>query len=395
MEKKDKKNVLLIGASGGVARAFLYKMLQFRDEIGRLVLVDRRDHLLHDPLIAPHRIKGEFITSFIDVKNRRSDYLEILRSYDINIVIDLSINETLPILEATDALDISYINTGIVNKKGDSFSAVVLEIIRRKSHQWRSTHILCSGMNPGIVNMWVRRGIEKYGLPIGIVHFEYDTARPRQGWLPIITWSIDTFIDEIINDPAGYMEGADKLKLLYPNPLKNRVRMNDILRPIMHLSDYPRGFLLLHEENITLAQVYDRPSRFVFAVDPRTMDYLEDIYDKKGEIPPGTMKLGDNRGVPLRGSVTVGVLLEYPDRRLYFFNETSHGEISASSASCWQVAAGLYAALFSMLRDPLPNGIYFVEDLSFTSFDHLAEEILPFQTMEIAQPFKGRPLKPK
>jgi len=129
----------------------------------------------------------------------RSDMIR----YDIHIVIDLSINETIPILEASDALGISYINTGIVNKKGDSFSSIVLEIIRRKAHKWRSAHILCSGMNPGIVNMWVRKGVERYGLPMGIVHFEYDTARPQQGWLPIITWSIDTFIDEIVNDPAG------------------------------------------------------------------------------------------------------------------------------------------------------------------------------------------------
>ena len=67
--------------------------------------------------------------------------------------------------------------------------------------------------------------------------------------------------------------------------------------------------------------------------------------------------------------------------------------MAVSSGSCWQVAAGIYAALFSVLRDPLPNGIYFVEDLSFTSFDNLAEESLPSKTMAIDQPFKG-PSKP-
>ena len=365
-------------------------MLQCRDDIGRLLLVDRDDQLLHESRLPQHRLKAEFIKSFIDVKDRSGDYLEILRSHDIHIVIDLSISETLPILEATDALEISYINTGIVNKKGESFSAVVLEIIRRKRHQWRAPHILCSGMNPGIVNMWVRKGIEKYGLPTGIVHFEYDTGQPRRGWLPVITWSVDTFIDEIINDPAGYMEGAEKVKFLFPNPLKNRVKMDGILGPIMHLTRYPRGFLLLHEENITLSHKYDRPSRFLFAIDPATMDYLEAIYDREGIIPAGTMHLGDNRHIPLRGSVTVGVRLEYPDRQLYIFNETSHGETAVSSGSCWQVAAGLYAALFSMLKGPLPNGVYFVEDLSFTDYDRLADESLSRRTMEISPPLRSR-----
>jgi hypothetical protein len=380
-----KKNVLLIGASGGVARAFLCRMLPHRDEIGRLVLVDMVDSVLRDPLIPQRELRGEFIKSFLDVKEREADYVDLLRVHNIHVVIDLSVNETLPILQASDALGVSYMNTGIVNKKGDDFSSVVLEIIKRKAYPWRSPHVLCSGMNPGIVNMWVRRGIESYGTPTAILHFEFDSARPQQGWLPIITWSVHTFIDEIVNDPSGYMDGKGRVKLLLPNPLKNRVRTDGVLGPIMQMSDYPRGFLLLHEENITLSHRYDRPSRFIFAIDPRTMDHLEELYDKEGDISPGAIQLGDNRNIPLKGSVTVGVRLEYPDRQVYIFNETSHEQVDVSSGSCWQVAAGLYSALFGMLKCPVPNGIHFVEDLSSHHFDHLAERSLPSRTREILQ----------
>jgi hypothetical protein len=308
---KKNPNLLIIGASGGVANALLQQMVKDRQQLNRLVLVDRDDRLLHNPFIPHEALDYEFVNRTIDVNQDRAAYLGLLQSHGIHVVIDLSINETRPMLEATDAVGASYLNTGIANRRGENFAEVVLDIIRRKALPWQAPHILCAGMNPGIVNAWVRQGIERFGLPRGIVHFEYDTAQPRNGWLPIITWSRETFLDEIINDPAGYMDGKDKLRLLHPNALKNRVSMKDVLEPIMALKEYPRGFLLLHEENLTLAQRYDIPSRFMFAIDPGTMDYLEALYDTWGSVPVETMKLGDNRAIALRGSVTVGVMLQY------------------------------------------------------------------------------------
>jgi hypothetical protein len=238
-------------------------------------------------------------------------------------------------------------------------------------------------MNPGIVNMWVRRGIEKSGVPQSIVHFEYDTGQPVDGGAPIIAWSRETFLDEIVNDPAGYVEGRDKITLVQPNPLKNRISMEEVLRPIMNLSVYPRGFLLLHEENITLGQQYDVPSRFLFSLEMRTMDYLEEVYDKNNEVPPGTLALGDNRKVLLKGEATVGVCLEYESTREYFFNTTAQGAIPGVSGSCRQVAAGLHAALWTVIRDPLAKRVYFVEDLLGTTCERLMINNLPMQHVVI------------
>jgi hypothetical protein len=216
-------------------------------------------------------------------------------------------------------------------------------------------------------------------VPKAIVHFEYDTGEPLNGGPPIIAWSRETFMDEVLNDPAGFVEGRDSIRLIPPNPLKSRVSMEGVLRPIMNLPAYPRGFLLLHEENITLGQEYDVPSRFLFSLKTETMDTLEKVYDEQEKVPIDTLMLGDNRKIRLKGEATVGVCMEYENRREYFFNTTAQGDIPGVSGSCLQVAAGLHAALWTMIEEPLEKRIYFVEDLLGTTCERLMLDTLPMQ----------------
>ena len=376
------RNVLIIGAAGGVGRAFLHRIAGERKRLRKLVLVDRDDGLSSDPFV-PHRLLDyEFIRMNVDEKNGRASYEALLHRHEIQVVIDLSVNETRAILQVTNDNGVSYLNTGIANRIGENFYEVVLDVVeRKKSRTWKTPHILCAGMNPGIVNMWVRTALERFGMPRNVVHFEYDRGQPCGKWEPVITWSKETFLDEISNDPAGYMVRRGKVKYFYPNPLKNRMSMKSVLSPVLNLDEYPRGFLLLHEENITLAQAYDISSRFLFAIHPKTMDRLENVYDEQGEVPADLVTLGDNRNVLVEGAVTVGVALEYEDRRVYFFNTTDQDGRPGVSGSCWQVAAGLHAALFTLLDHPLQHGIYFVEDLFGTLCEKLVAENLPVQEM--------------
>jgi hypothetical protein len=193
-------------------------------------------------------------------------------------------------------------------------------------------------------------------------------------------------LDEIVNDPAGYMDGRDKLVLIPPNPLMNRVGMDDVLGPIMDLDEYPRGFLLLHEENVTLAQSYDVPSRFIFAIHPRTMDHLATVYKGSGTLTVNDIGLGDNNAVSLMGKAVVGVLLEYPRRKVYFVNDLSHAAFHGCSATCWQVAAGLHAAVLTLLDDRLQGRVYFPEDLYGTSYGDIVSENLFMQETVIESP---------
>ncbi len=383
----EAKNLLVIGASGGVARAFLKLIAPERDRFGALILVDRCDRIRADAHLSVDALRAEFIRGDLDAVRAPGDYRSLLKARKIDVAVDLSVNETRPMLTETDAAGVCYLNTGIANRIGEDFAGVVFDLIERKSAGWRRPHILCSGMNPGIVNLWVQEGIERHGLPRQITHFEYDDGLPCGRWRPVITWSRETFIDEIANDPAGYMEGRDRLRLLYPNPLKNRMAMDDILSPILSLAVYPRGFLLLHEENLTIAQCRDVPSRFLFANDMRTMDHLERSYDR-GTLTVDSLSLGDNLELDIRGTATIGVRLEYGDRWVYRYNRTDHGAMAGSSGSCLQVAAGLRAALLTLAgegpEDRLTPGLYFCEDLWQTSFPRRVEETLDAVEIEVA-----------
>lgn len=380
-----KPNLLIIGASGGVAGAFLQKMAGLRQRFGRLVLIDRKDGLRANRAI-PHQVLAyDFICDRLEVAVSPAAYLQLLENCGINIVLDLSVNETRGMLEATDHAGASYISTGIANRPGENFAGVVLDMMQRRTRCWHCPHILCAGMNPGVVNLWVRQAIERFGRPYQVIHFEYDTGRPVNGWCPVVTWSRETFLDEIVNDPAGYMAGRDRLCSIAPNPLKNRVSMEEILKPIMALSCYPKGFLLLHEENITLAQQWDFGSKFLFAIDPRTMDYLETVYDRQGRVPLEDLQLGDNRRIPIQGRVTIGVRLEYPEQAVYLFNTTFHETIVGASGSCWQVAAGIEAALCTLLDAPLPEKLFFMEDLFGTGCERNVMQNLPMESVVLSK----------
>jgi hypothetical protein len=166
--------------------------------------------------------------------------------------------------------------------------------------------------------------------------------------------------------------------------------MEDILAPVFPLTVYPRGFLLLHEENVTLATKYDLASRFVFANDIRTMDHLEGCYDR-GKLTVESLFLGDNRELDICGSVLVGVRLEYQDHWVYRYNRTDHLAMAGSSGSCLQVAAGLRAALLTLAgagsRDRLAEGIHFCEALSETVFPQRVQEAL--ECRELIVPSKN------
>jgi hypothetical protein len=382
---KAKKNILLIGACGGVGRAFLRMLLRERERWGEIVLVDKQDPWADDRVFPFRKLKGEFLKATIDVAEGGEEYLRLLKTRRIDIVIDLSVNETRGMLAASDRAGVSYINTGVANRPGENFSEVVLDLVHRKTDSWNAPHVLCSGMNPGVVNMWVGKAIATSGVPKNIVHFEYDTGEPVDAGMPIIAWSRETLLDEIVNDPAGYVVGRNKIEFIPPNPLKNRVSMEEVLRPIMSLPVYPRGFLLLHEENITLGQKYDVPSRFLFSLKTETMDCLEKVYDKKKEVPLDTLALGDNGEIPLKGEATVGVCLEYETTREYFFNTTPQGDVPGVSGSCRQVAAGLHAALCTVIEGSLEKRVYFVEDLLGTTCERLMMANLPIQHVVVAK----------
>ena len=376
--KKKKPNLLVLGASGGVANAFLHYLSGYRDNLfGKLVLLDKNSKVLKNCSIDHKVLNYRFLHKKIDlpkksrykVKNLRlqkepgeKEYLDILKDNKIDIVLDITDANTLEILEATNKAGVSYINTAMNDDKKTT-DELIFDIYPRKNKLKNAPHILCAGMNPGNVNMWARYGIEKFGTPKQIIHFEFDTSMVAKKWHSMTTWSIREFIVEAVKDPSGIALGRRKIKHLFPNALENRENMKSILEPIMKLKKYPEGITVLHEENVSMSYKYDIPSKFIYAIFPKTLENLIKIYEKKGKISKKDLILGDNIREALDGADNVGVLLDYPDKKVYYFNSIPNAAVIGTNSTYTQVVVGIFSAIFTLLVDKLNPGVYFTEDL--------------------------------
>ncbi|NLE57064.1 MAG: hypothetical protein GX616_01795, partial [Planctomycetes bacterium] len=68
---------------------------------------------------------------------------------------------------------------------------------------------------------------------------------------------------------------------------------------------------------------------------------------------------------------TIGVCLQYPRRRVYYLHSLSNQSVVGTNATCAQVAIGVWAALTTMLSEPLQPRIYFPTDLYGTIYPHV------------------------
>ncbi len=362
-------NILVLGASGGVANAFFHYLSAHRSLFGKLIVIDKRNTLLDDEYLDHQSLSYHFIKWRVRLPRETKRYHNILHQHNIRIVVDLTDAETIPLMLATAAARVHYINTGL-NAANKTVDECVKWVYEHKNQLSTAAFILCAGMNPGVVNMWVRCGIEKYGVPKEVVHFEYDTSTPAMGWKPMVTWSLQEFIVETCNDPGGVMLSAYGVKQMLPNAIKHRESMKPILKPIMTLDDYPRGMPVLHEENVTIARRYKIPSKFIYAVHPKTMSYITRIYNKKGKVRRSDLFVGDNKNLPLIGEDGIGVMLEYKDKRVYYYNSMPNVVVAGTNATYLQVVSGVFAAISTLLFDKLAKGVYFTEDLFGTNYRH-------------------------
>jgi len=145
--------------------------------------------------------------------------------------------------------------------------------------------------------------------------------------------------------------------------------MRKILSPILVLKEYPEGFIVPHEEIVTLAQKYDVPARFVYAINIGTMRTLIESYKKWNRLFLSDLLHDDNTGHALDGADSIGVLLDYPDRKVYYFNAIANVSVRGTNATYTQVVTGIIAALLTLVHDNLERGVHFVEDLQDSYFE--------------------------
>ncbi|HEU5069932.1 MAG TPA: hypothetical protein VFV96_05925 [Verrucomicrobiae bacterium] len=359
-------NLLILGASGHVAQAFLQRLAARWRDFGRVVLLDLDDGVRRNPYLDHESLNYEFVQRRLRFPDETMDYHRLLRQHGINVVLDVTDLDTQPVLNATDAAGVSYVNTAL-NESGRGIAEVVSDLHPTRTDQRQAPHILSSGMNPGVVNLWVWHGFQQHGTPLEIVHFEYDTSVPATGWRPMITWSRKEFLTETVWEPAGQVvNGA--LRMCSGNAVQHREDLRSIMQPLIELQEYPRGMLVLHEENVKLGSRLGASSRYVYAIHPRTMAYMEQLLRQRGRVEIGDLELGDNTSIPLAGSDTIGVCLRYADRRVYYLNSLANSEVTGTNATCAQVAVGADAALHALFSERLAPRIYFASDLYDTVY---------------------------
>lgn len=364
------KNLLILGASGALAHATLVYLQHHRDRFDRVLLLDQRS-FQSDVFEDLSSLKADFVQIRIEEQGKKA-FLKLIEDFKPSIVLDLSDAPTELVAEVVfDYGKASYVCCAFCTASfaplGEALNGWADEQKKQKTPSL--PHIFFTGMNPGAVNMWAAIGARKFGVPKDLIEFEYDTSRfMKKHKEKMVTWCVPEFIVELVTDPAEIILGNHKIKSMFPNGLYHQEDLEPLFSPILKLDHYPKGCVVTHEECVTLGNRWNIPMRFIYTVNENTMHYIKRLYEDKGRIEDSDLILGNNFENPLVGSDNIALRLDYEDKAVYYFNSVSNENLKECSGTDYQVMVGVYAALFTLLNEALPGGIYYTEDLLETFF---------------------------
>ncbi len=371
MQTKNKKNLLILGASGAVAHTTLVYLKNHRHLLNKVVLLDQHP-FKGDAFVSLEELEASFVKMRIDEKSEK-DFLKLLEKEKIDVVLDLSDAATERVARLLfEYGKASYICCAFCTESfaplGEALNDWTDE--QNKAKKPKMPHIFFTGMNPGAVNIWAAMGAKKFGKPLEITEFEYDTSRfMKHHKEKMVTWCVTEFVVELVTDPAEIILGDHKIRSMYPNGLFHTEDLEPLFSPVLKLNKYPKGCTVTHEECVTLSNKWNIPSRFIYTVNQETMDFIQKTYEAKGKIEDSDLVLARNTDDALLGSDNICVRLDYNDKAVYYYNSASNENLKECSGTDLQVTTGVYAALFTILNDDLKKGgIYYPEDLLDTTF---------------------------
>lgn len=376
-----KNGILILGASGGVAQALLHILSDYRFMFEDVVLVDRNDLVTKSKTIQHNKLDYVFYKK--DILDKTVDFLEhIKEKHKVTMVLDLTDCETLPILSAADSLGLSYLNCSL-NTSDGSMVNYVEDVKKYTSEYKNNSHIVALGMNPGIINHLIIKGVLEHGVPHNYVEIEFETGKPRKTPVkPFITWSKKQFLNESVWDRAGYCADGGRY-------VESRVAAVDLLEdtseyllPIKKLKKYPRGMVVSHDEIITMSRTLEIPGKFVYAIHPSSLRMLLRII-KSGRVPKEEdMIFLDNVDERLSGSDLVGVWLNYDNKKVCYFTEIRHKDILGTNATLYLVAVGFLAGLIDFIINPLLEpGVLNAADLDNKTFLQIVDKYVSFKSI--------------
>lgn len=398
---KDHQTVISIfGSAGGVAKSILsilnHSASDTKDSIHQFIAnstIHLIDHKQKDPLyyqsLFPHLTKRMNYHQF-DLKDKEQ-LKNHLTSTNTSIVIDVSWADTVEMLQCCDQLGIKYINSALENTFIDDHEEQFagFPLIERIHHFEKhkdtfknTTAIVCSGMNPGVVQWMAFELMKQHSdeKPLGCYIVEHDTSffkKKSQAKKDVIytTWSPECFLDEAI--------------LCYPMFMKNRTplflyeNVYDIEFKVTLGKKTFYGCLMPHEEVYTLGKLYDMESGFFYKVNDHTTKIIREHLDDSDILWDFEMKILDPLEAQLTGEDLVGVLLVYRDKERYIYNVLDNECIFAqykTNATYFQVACGIYASLSVLLLDQIPSGVYYVDELLLKTNNRFGQYLTYYMT---------------
>ncbi|MEZ4452888.1 MAG: hypothetical protein R3B09_25745 [Nannocystaceae bacterium] len=381
------RRALIIGWRGGVGYALLGLLrrhplaLELLRGFDELLLVDADEDAPSDPgipgarVLPPQRIDSGAALARLILEHR------------IDQVIELGRVDTFECLSATAAAGADYLSTNLEN--WESVTATnrpwerhTLPCARRllpgsRPTITRGSHLVGSGMNPGIVNVLAFQAAEalraRARAPIEIDRLyvtEVDTSEPTvpvpEGALPM-TWSPASCIDELTEPRSMYVDHGEVMILDHrPTHARYEARCGH---------DQVAGYAVAHDELMTLSYRFPRAElAFIYQVMPAALRALARTSDPStltglGLYPP----VGPAPGA---GYDRVGVLVGAEGAgELWVGIETAQGEARryGTNATELQVAAGVLAGWRQLGERP---GIHTTEELDHRRYLRDIEAVL-------------------
>jgi homospermidine synthase len=369
MKGLNKKNLLILGASGGVAHAFLSIFPKYRNFFDKVVLLDKDDKVINSLYIDHKNIDYFFVKENLNECNIKFIIENLKLKYSISIVLDLTDYNTIPILSVVDSLGMAYLNCSL-NLEDPSMINFVEDSKRLFNQFRRNTHILSLGMNPGIIHHLIAKGIVEYGLPTEFIEIEYDSSIPtKETKKPFITWSKKQFLNEAVWSKTGLCVEGGKYLELEKNAINTLEDTKNLLSPIKKMLNYPRGMVVPHDEVITLARFLEIPGKFVYAIHPDSLSKLVKIANIKTTVKECDIEYLDNISQPLSGYDYIGVWLKYPNKMVCYYFSVDNSNVEGTNATLFLVGVGVVAGLIDFIQNPfLDNGVYSALELNNENF---------------------------
>jgi homospermidine synthase len=380
--KQHPFSITILGSGGGVAKSILSILnrsaIDKNDPI-HSIIADTNLHLIdhHQKEIAYYtqlcpNLKDNLNLLQFDL-NDVSQFYNHLKKTNTKLVIDVSWADTIEMLKCCNKLGVYYLNSALENTKVDEDESLYGFPLAERYHRFEDSKgaftntkaIIGSGMNPGVVQWMAIKLMEDHPdeRPLACYIIEHDSSffsnkeiiEPQTLYT---SWSVECFLDEaILSYPMFVRHHLEHYLYEDVYALEYKVKVGNIE---FH------GCLMPHEEVITLGKLYDMEIGFIYRVNEYTTKLIQNNLSDVDKLWEWNQRVIDPSFGDVEGEDLVGVLLVFNDHEKYIYNTMKSSEIYPefkTNATYFQVACGIYAGLASLLLDPFPLGIYYVDEL--------------------------------